>query len=275
MIEVEQCSKCGKLKIPKEIKERVENGESIKVEVDWNKIETYASNTLLWEVGGLNIDACRIGTDEIKTHGIRDGTGNSLELSNYESPEDYEGGTHKGRWPPNVILDPISSQLLDGQSGESKSTGGRIESKTGYGSFGNGEKKVIDGEPGFGDEGGASRFFYSSKAHKSERHKGLKSNQKNKIATLKPINLMRWLCRLVTPKDGIVLDPFAGSGTTGCACEIEGFKFVGIEKRKRFAKVIAPKRIEYWSKPKNWEDLKEHEELPNPEENKWKGLSDF
>ena len=98
---------------------------------------------------------------------------------------------------------------------------------------------------------------------------------KNNIATLKPINLMRYLVRLITPPEGIVLDPFAGSGTTGIACVIEGFDYILIEKRKRFAEVIAPKRIEYWSKEENWKELSEHKELPDPKERKIKGLDKF
>jgi len=129
---------------------------------------------------------------------------------------------------------------------------------------------------GFNDEGGASRFFYSAKAQKSERNAGLEDagfcanigkesddleDVKNDIATLKPINLMRYLCRLVTPPDGTVLDPFAGSGTTGCACEVEGFDYILMEKRERFANVIAPKRCEYWGKEHNQKELKDHREL--------------
>ena len=76
---------------------------------------------------------------------------------------------------------------------------------------------------------------------------------------------MRYLVRLVTPPEGVVLDPFAGSGTTGCACVIEGFDYILIEKRKRFANIIAPRRIEYWSDPENYDSLKNHELLEDPE----------
>lgn len=138
------------------------------------------------------------------------------------------------------------------------------------------------------DKGGASRFFYCSKAHKSERNKGCenlyweKTNEgfkkitkkqytllpsknrakDNPISTLKPINLIRYLIRLVTPSNGIVLDPFAGSGTTGIACIIENFNYILIEKRKPFAEIIIPKRLKWWEEPNHWEILKDHILLP-------------
>jgi len=236
---------------------------------------TYAENVLKYGVGGLNIDGCRIGDEKIK--GI-------------------SRGSHKGRWPSNVIFDPKASELLDRQSGhlESGDAGkGTVQSDSSW--FGSG---ILNDRNQIGDSGGASRFFYSAKAHKSERNAGLEDLEskeggsyefrqdgsldgeipedvKNDIATLKPINLCRWLCRLVTPPDGTVLDPFAGSGTTGCACEIEGFDYILIEKRERFAEVIAPKHIEYWAKSKNWKELKEHEELPQVEELQNQNILDF
>jgi len=129
------------------------------------------------------------------------------------------------------------------------------------------------GDPGYGDEGSAARFFYCAKASKSERNAGLeeieprlggsleggndKRNGKNKPQlsmrqnhhpTVKPIELMRYLVRLTkTPTGGIVLDPFMGSGTTGCACALEGREFIGIEKEAEYVE-IAEKRIAYWSK---------------------------
>ncbi len=78
-------------------------------------------------------------------------------------------------------------------------------------------------DPGYGDEGSAARFFYCAKASRRER------GEENAHPTVKPIALMRYLCRLVTPPNGLVLDPFAGTGTTGLAAREEGFRFVGIE----------------------------------------------
>ena len=85
--------------------------------------------------------------------------------------------------------------------------------------------------------GGGSRFFYVAKASKSDRGDG------NNHPTVKPVKLMRYLCRLVTPPGGIVLDPFLGSGTTGVAAAAEGFAFVGIELNQDYFQ-IAQKRIE-------------------------------
>lgn len=263
---------------------------------------TYAENVLEYGVGGLNIDGCRIEHNEpVKKTDRKEGQGNTWNDDNTglrDNPGDLASPSQKGRFPANVILDPIACELLDMQSGKSKSTGGRIGTKD------TGKTDVFDsdnsgllgeyekGDPGFGDEGGASRFFYSAKAHKSERNAGLQGLEdrpcrqgnyenrdmdnpnnhlgglqggkaKNDIATLKPINLVRYLTRLVTPPNGTVLDPFFGSGTTGCACEVEGFAYIGIEKRERFAKIIAPKRIEYWSDPRHWDELKEHKLLPD------------
>ena len=90
-----------------------------------------------------------------------------------------------------------------------------------------------------GDEGSASRFFYCPKVSKSERNRGL---DKNNHPTVKPQELMKYLCRLVTPKDGTVLDPFMGSGSTGMAAKDEGFDFIGIEQEKEYFE-IADSRI--------------------------------
>ena len=78
----------------------------------------------------------------------------------------------------------------------------------------------------FGD---ASRFFYSAKADADDRNEGLPSRMRNRHPTVKPVDLMRWLVRLITPPGGVVLDPFMGSGSTGKACALEGFDFIGCE----------------------------------------------
>jgi len=263
---------------------------------------TYAENVLEHGVGGLNIDSCRIPVPDREQY-EDNAAGFAERAEKGKDKSEWEGWGLKtkhgryaskiGRWPANVILDPRSSEMLDGQSGETKS--GRVkEEKPSYEGKSNTGflRGVSTRENQVGDSGGASRFFYCAKAHKTERNAGLEgleektvqeyrsirsergkgydeaSKAKNDIATLKPINLMRYLVRLVTPPNGTVLDPFAGSGTTGCACEIEGFDYILIEKRKRFAEIIAPRRCEYWGKEKNWSDLKEHEELPDPSEKK-------
>lgn len=269
---------------------------------------TYAENVLEFGVGGLNIDACRIDHNEpIKTTDREEGKGKTWNDENTglrDNPSNLASPSQKGRFPCNVVIDPVAGGLIDEQSGDcggrwrenKKDTGEK--SMFGIEDIGNANKFI-------GDSGGASRFFYSAKAHKSERNAGLEnlekvsagemvdreegsdgiehpragagrtSGAKNDIATLKPINLMRWLVRLVTPEDGVVLDPFAGSGTTGCAAVIEGFDYVLIEKRERFAKTIAPKRVEYWSNPDNWDELKEHNELEKPGDPRNESLNKF
>ena len=140
-----------------------------------------------------------------------------------------------GRWPTNVVLDDTQAAELDRQSGER--TSGvlaahhtRNPKEAGIlGAYGS-----ADGERGYGDTGGASRFFptfrYEAKAPTSERPKV------NGTAhpTVKPLDLMRWLVRLVTPPGGTVLEPFAGSGTTVEACVIEGFRCIAIEKTEEY-----------------------------------------
>jgi|GEM_PF-4959994 len=128
--------------------------------------------------------------------------------------------------------------MLDAQSGERKS--GRLK-----GTYKGGGTKGIYGE--YGDAaknydantGGASRFFYVAKAPASER---LSSENGTRHPTQKPVALMRWLVRLVTPPGGLVLDMFAGSGSTGVACVHEGFRFVGIEQDSEYSE-IAIRRI--------------------------------
>jgi hypothetical protein len=144
----------------------------------------------------------------------------------------------QGRWPANVILDEDAAALLDATVGERKvNKPGKMSRKESVGYDGGwGDRVPFD----YGDTGGPSRFFYTAKASRSERGEG------NHHPTVKPIALMRWLVRLVTPPSGVVLDPFAGSGSTGCAAALEGFQFIGIEQDAEYA-AIAERRIAYWA----------------------------
>jgi hypothetical protein len=182
---------------------------------------------------GLNIDACRIG-DTGGTASI--GEPNRLN----KVYGDGMGGLkavalNAGRWPANVILDDDQAAALDAQSGVTKSAArvGRRSGKddnTSLGKFaGQAEVKM-----GHDDQGGASRFFYCAKAPKNERPKV------DGIAhpTVKPLSLVRWLVRLVTPPGGTVLDPFAGSGTTLEAAILEGFSVIGIEREAEYLPLI-------------------------------------
>src|SRR5690606_33513230 len=134
------------------------------------------------------------------------------------SPTTKRAGQSDGRWPSNVILDEESAMLLDAQSGERKS--GAMK-----GSYRGAGMGLGTGQCGYAPRnieastGGASRFFYVAKASRKERNAGLDGKpQQNTHPTVKPLALMRYLITLVTPPGGIVLDPFAGSGSTLVAC---------------------------------------------------------
>ena len=217
-------------------------------------VGTVAANVLVWGVGGLNIDASRVAGNvpsvpQPKTGGgIFSGKGGrNGELSSAPS----------GRWPANVILDEYSAGLLDEQSGVSK-VGGAGRSKDGAGgSFGGGQNSELNH---YGDSGGASRFFYCAKASKRDRNEGLGEMEivqgkrthsggedtrgrpvpqnRNIHPTVKPTALMRYLIKLVTPPGGTVLDPFTGSGSTGKAALLDGYKFVGAELTEEYLPII-------------------------------------
>ena len=197
--------------------------------------KTIAENVLKWGTGGLNIDATRIPTDETLMRPARQGIGDVGGWSSYKQKDGMYGTPlGKGRFPANVILDEEAGKMLDGQSGISKSTGGTGEKSKQWDNGVIGWKGQATG--GFGDTGGASRFFYCAKASKKER------GESNTHPTVKPLALMRYLVRLVTPPDGTVLDPFAGSGSTLVASMLEGFNFIGFEISKEYC-IIAEKRI--------------------------------
>jgi len=143
-----------------------------------------------------------------------------------------------GRWPANVVLDESQAAALDRQSGVSVSRAsagrnGRDEASATWGL-----RRTADEVRGHDDSGGASRFFptfrYEAKAPTAERPRA------GEIAhpTVKPLDLMRWLVRLVTPPGGTVLEPFAGSGTTAEACVLEGFRCVAVEREADYLPLI-------------------------------------
>ena len=204
--------------------------------------KTVGNNVLEWGVGGINIDGCRVGVEPTDpNHRHNPSMGNKGKNSIFGVGGHSGNLQVEGRFPANIIFDEEAGKLLDEQSGISKSIGGRIEKKIGWGEFGgNGSKEIIDGQPGFGDVGGASRFFYCPKTSKAERNEGTDNNH----PTVKPTDLMAYLIRLVTPKGGIVLDPFMGSGSTGKAAVREGMEFIGIERENEYFE-IAKSRIEY------------------------------
>jgi len=204
---------------------------------------TVADNVMTWGVGALNIDGTRIDSSDAQwTH---HGTADPGMWSGKKRI--YQENTTAGRWPANVILDEDAAKALDMQSGHSASNVRTPSQKHSAGivtSFQRGSE-----ESNYTDSGGASRFFYTAKASKSEREAGLDAldgQRANHHPTVKPLSLMRYLVRLVTPKHGKVLDPFMGSGSTGCASILEGFDFVGIDITPEYV-AIAQKRIDYYA----------------------------
>jgi hypothetical protein len=200
-------------------------------------IGTVAANVLTHGTGALNIDGCRIGTDDTRSPASR----TALGLINDDSwqAKSVMAGSASGRWPANVILDESQAAALDAQSGDTgngwkKNYGEKYAKESRQyegGSFAGGGYK---GGSTYADSGGASRFFYTAKANSSERP------NVDGVAhpTVKPLDLMRYLVRLVTPPGGTVLEPFAGSGTTAEACIIEGFKCIAIEMTDEYLPLI-------------------------------------
>lgn len=195
-------------------------------------VGTVAENVLLHGTGAINVDGCRIQTgsgDKVVTFDRHAGN---------RSREQYRTGTTGcvmpsdiGRWPANVIHDGSGEVLAlfpqaKGQQGAV--TGAEPSSKTAnvFGEFAG----RTPSEPR-GDTGSAARFFYCAKASKTDRGEG------NNHPTVKPTDLMRYLCRLVTPPGGLVLDPFTGSGSTGKAALLEGFRFIGFELSAEYAEI--------------------------------------
>lgn len=211
---------------------------------------TVAENVLKHGVGGIHVDACRVGSHGGGTHCTnRDEFGKCLgHAGEWRTTHASESDGSLGRWPPNVLLSGDAIEELDQQSGASVS---RIGKPRGSKEPGEGWGMTKTGAE-YEDSGGASRFFpcfrYVPKASRSER------GEFNDHTTVKPIELMRWLVRLVTPPNGTVLDPFAGSGTTAVACIAEGnFDFIGIEQDGGYCD-IAIKRAKresplFWNAP--------------------------
>jgi site-specific DNA-methyltransferase (adenine-specific) len=202
---------------------------------------TVAENVLKWGTGGINIDDCRIEHNEPVKTTNRNGRENASVMNDESCGFDNTKNTMasadpKGRFPANIIFDEEAAKMLDEQSGTLKSGGGNKGNvKNGTGLFGNG--KSFDTVNFKANSGGASRFFYCAKASKSER------GENNIHPTVKPIKLIEYLIKLITPPNGISLDPFEGSGTHGVACKELGFNYIGFEISKEYCE-IANKRIE-------------------------------
>lgn len=232
-------------------------------------------NILKYGTGGINIDACRIdfkSQEDFKSATF--GRGTDILGGNYVGATHSSGKTNieanpLGRFPANVILDEFAGTLIDEQAPE---TGAFAPVKKGHtgkskGIYGDYAQKGDDGDTFYDDKGGASRFFYCAKADRRERNAGLEQfkakpliwssgtqnpgsfqsdgtnrSSQNYHPTVKPIKLIQYLQRLVTPKGGLTYDPFGGSGTCALAAQNEGFNWILSEISTEYAD-IAEKRI--------------------------------
>ena len=198
-------------------------------------VGTVAENALQYGTGGLNIDGCRVGyINEADEKSSIPGSLNSNQKNSMFGIGEGHKHNNEGRWPANVIHD--------------------------------GSDEVVELLTN------AARFFYSAKVSKSERNAGCDgmtvdekeyrwnkagewtnatTKARNHHPTVKPIDLMRYLCKLITPPGGIVLDPFMGSGSTGCAALLDGFKFIGMELDDEYFK-IAEARITHFNPADFW-----------------------
>jgi site-specific DNA-methyltransferase (adenine-specific) len=241
--------------------------------------KSISENVLKHGTGGINIDGSRIGSEvrQNQQKNFANGNGGVYRESNSSKDEFVDA---EGRFPANIMFDEEAGKILDEQSGVSKSSP-RVAPKESIkdpSSYNTG----VGGNSNLNDKGGASRFFYCPKVSKKERNAGLddfeeKTNRqkghgldricgncgtsmlkpqdckceepdwitppkKNTHPTVKPIALMEYLITLVTPKGGIVLEPFMGSGSTGIAAKNLGMSFIGIEREEEYFE-IAKQRI--------------------------------
>lgn len=196
---------------------------------------TFKQNAEKWEQAGIDIDGCRVPTDELKPYsaGLHRVSPSSYNDDSWKGKDQLKEAP-KGRWPANVILDEEAGEMLDEQSGvlKSGSMSPQLHQKKNS-VYSKWNQASPTGQEA--SSGGASRFFYCAKASSSERNEG---TGKNNHPTVKPLKLMEYLIKLIMPpKDGILLDPFAGSGTTILAAHRLGMKAIGIEKQQEYCDI--------------------------------------
>lgn len=235
--------------------------------------KTVAENMSEHGTGAINIDSCRIPTDEA----LKGGAGGLLshQRDGTESVADYEQAT-EGRWPANIIhdgSDDVVSAFPDAKGQQGALTGNEPSSKMGAANCYGQMDRRNESTPRIDSSKSAARFFYCAKVKPKERDEGLErfiatsasemtggrkegsvgindpragagrtNGAKNNHPTVKPIALMSYLCRLITPPGGTVLDPWMGSGSTGRAATEEGFNFIGIDLNPDYV-TIASARI--------------------------------
>jgi site-specific DNA-methyltransferase (adenine-specific) len=191
-------------------------------------IGTVAANVLAHGTGALNIDGCRIESGGEHMRGAVKGSANGVLAKLRGSRSFVATDSPAGRWPANVIHDGSEEVLRGfpetgaGQIGGVKDPNGSM----GYRSSAAGRASGRSA-PGIPDSGSAARYLYTAKADKADR-------LGSKHPTVKPVDLIAYLCRLITPRGGTILDPFAGSGTTGMAAMREGFRAILIEREAEY-----------------------------------------
>jgi len=225
-------------------------------------VGTVAENVLQHGTGAINVDGCRVGTEVVGWSGAAAG-GNTWDASNCGLQKPGHARPVTGRWPANLIHD--GSDEVVGLFPVTTSNVRVSEDKDAPGAtFSLGRTGTTP--RGHTDSGSAARFFYCAKASKADRDEGCEGLEERKAGamsgvetregkptnhpmrtnhhpTVKPVALMTYLCRLITPPGGIVLDPFMGSGSTGKAAILEDFRFIGIEREAEYIE-IARARIQ-------------------------------
>lgn len=213
------------------------------ITVAMNTVDTIGGNRERHGLGGIFPEQARVGEQEAGAiNGVTDG--------------------HVGRWPPNVAVEhspccgdecaeccPV--KMIDDHTGDLDVPGSYVgdvdQEEVTYGAmdFKGGEDRY---HVGYGDSGGASRFYYQASASRPEREAGLPDveGRANHHPTVKPIDLCRWLVRLVTRKGHLVLDPFMGSGSVGCAALQERRRYIGLDLEPEYVE-IARARLEHWA----------------------------
>jgi len=208
---------------------------------------TIADNVLHWGTGGLNIDGCRVGTSKNIPASSKKVGPSKYTVSMPGNIGTSGWNANIGRWPANVVhdgSDEVVGMFPDTLPAKQAERGKGIDGSTFR--HKSGELHGVRGHNDFG--GSAARFFYGAKASVRDRDEGLSKSDTTTRAnihpTVKSTELMRYLCRLITPPHGIVLDPFAGSGSTGKGALKEGFQFIGIEMDEEYY-TIARARLEH------------------------------
>lgn len=256
------CSWCSKSILPEGIGSALKPAHEPIVLARKPFDSTLIQNVLHFGTGGINIDKCRVPTVETLSAGSRR-LGDGIKFGFCEPRTEYEQNEN-GRWPSNLIHDG-SEEVLSAfpeAPGQQGNLSGHSKDRLSKGIFG--DMKAARDAVARLDSGSAARFFYCAKATQEDRNEGLDdlpvlsagavtdrkdgsaglnsprvgagrtSGSRNHHPTVKPTDLMRYLCRLITPPKGLVLDPFCGSGSTGKAARAEGFRFIGIEINEEY-----------------------------------------